>query len=153
MAEDLRQEWGTPRAVFEELRREHAFTVDVCASPLNRKLDRYLTKADDALACSWAGERVFCNPPFVSIDPWLGHALEADLAYFLLPARTFNAWRARWAPQAARREWYIGRMRFEPPPGVKPTSVPFPVVGLLFGGDRGPDAYRDAISGKRLDIK
>lgn len=150
MAEELRQEWGTPRAVFDALHREYGFTIDVCASSLNAKLPNFLTKADDALSCSWAGERVFCNPPFVLIDPWLEHALEAELAYFLLPARTFNDWWARWSGMA-QKEWFIGRMKFEPPPGVKPSSVNFPVVGLLFGQPANClDIFRDARTGKRI---
>lgn len=151
MADLLRQEWGTPRPVFDVLHREYGFTIDVCASALNRKLNRYLTKEDDALSCRWSGERPYSNPPFLGIDPWLEHALEGELTYFLLPARTFNLWWLKWASVAKRKEWFVGRMRFEPPPGVKPSSNNMPIVGLVFGDlPAGPDIFRDARTGERI---
>ncbi len=73
------------------------FTVDAAASPGNTKLARYWTRADDGLAQSWGGERVWCNPPYSAIYPWVekawAEAEAAELIVMLLPAaRTEQAW-------------------------------------------------------------
>lgn len=43
------------------------FTLDVAAAAHNTKCDRYFTRADDGLAQSWAGERIWCNPPYSNL--------------------------------------------------------------------------------------
>ena len=45
------------------------FTVDVAAAPHNTKCERFYTAEQDGLAQSWAGETVWCNPPYSSILP------------------------------------------------------------------------------------
>lgn len=101
------------------------FTIDVAAADHNAKCDRYFTEAQDGLAQPWASERVWCNPPYSNIRPWLQKAWEewragAELIVMLLPAnRTEQAW---WQdlvePQArARVPWFTveflpGRLRF-----------------------------------------
>jgi hypothetical protein len=51
------------------------FTIDVAASPHNTKVpDRYFTETEDGLAQSWAGERVWCNPPYSDIGAWVRKA-------------------------------------------------------------------------------
>ena len=59
-----RQDWETPQALFDELNSQYHFTIDVAATDENAKCDRYYTIEDDALAKSWAGETVWCNPPY-----------------------------------------------------------------------------------------
>lgn len=76
------------------------FTVDAAASASNARLPRYWTKDDDAIAQSWAGERVWCNPPYSDIGAWVAKAWRewtsdpgADLIVMLLPAnRTEQKW-------------------------------------------------------------
>ncbi len=68
-------EWATPRAFFDELNAEFAFTLDPCATAENAKCARYFTKDEDGLAQSWKGERVFCNPPYGrTIGEWVKKA-------------------------------------------------------------------------------
>lgn len=61
----------TPDAMFTRLNAAHRFTIDVAASHENAKCARYFTADDDALIQSWAGERVWCNPPFGDLAPWV----------------------------------------------------------------------------------
>ena len=81
---------------FAKLQNRFAFTVDVAASEKNAKLPAFFTRDDDGLAQSWAGERVYCNPPFSGIRPWVDKAwneCQADLIVMLLPAnRTEQGW-------------------------------------------------------------
>lgn len=126
----------TTPEVFAALHERFRFTIDVAASKENAKLERFYTAEDDGLAQSWAGERVWCNPPYSDIGSWVQKAWfqagQAELIVMLLPAnRTEQRW---WQDhiEGARRgglvtvEFLPGRMRFIPPgeDSVKPNSRP-----------------------------
>ena len=68
-------EWGTPQALFDKLHAEFDFTLDVAASKLNHKCERYFTKEQDGLKQDWAGERCFMNPPYgYALKHWVAKA-------------------------------------------------------------------------------
>lgn len=50
------------------------FTLDVAAAAHNTKCDRYFDRETDGLSQSWAGERVWCNPPYSAIESWVRKA-------------------------------------------------------------------------------
>lgn len=103
----------TPPCVYVPLHAEFQFTLDVAASHENRKCDRYCTKEGawsarpggppvpirrsttmddgdllgDGLHYPWAGERVWCNPPFSNLRLWVERAWDelAELAVVLVP--------------------------------------------------------------------
>lgn len=111
---------ATVPEVFAGFHDRFGFTLDAAASDHNAKLPRYYTREVDGLAQPWTGERVWCNPPYSNIRPWVEKALlrEAELAVLLLPAnRTEQAW---WQdliePERLagrlRVEFLRGRMRF-----------------------------------------
>lgn len=85
-----------PHAEFSVLYSRYQFTIDVAASDENAKLPRYYTVKEDGLSKSWAGERVYCNPPYSHIEPWVKKATtehDAPLIVMLLPAnRTEQGW-------------------------------------------------------------
>jgi len=57
-------EYQTPPEDFKELDDLYHFTLDAAATKENALCKKYFTKEDDGLAQSWAGERVFLNPPY-----------------------------------------------------------------------------------------
>lgn len=57
-------EWETPQEFFDKLNAEFSFTLDPCCTHQNAKCTKHYTEQDDGLAQSWAGETVFCNPPY-----------------------------------------------------------------------------------------
>jgi len=74
----------TPDWLYKALDTEFAFDLDPC--PLARRPET------DGLKLDWNGRRVFCNPPYSSILPWVEKALSSNaLTVFLVPAR-FNAY-------------------------------------------------------------
>jgi phage N-6-adenine-methyltransferase len=114
---------ATTPEMFGPLHERFRFTLDVAALPHNAKLPRFYTPDDDGLAQSWARERVWCNPPYSSIEPWVmkawAQAHHADLIVMLLPAnRTEQGWWQRWVEsqrdrdQGFRVEFLPGRPRF-----------------------------------------
>ncbi|MCW5940663.1 MAG: helix-turn-helix domain-containing protein [Fimbriimonadaceae bacterium] len=89
-----RQDWRTPRHLFEQLHREFRFTLDAAASEENALLPVYFTEQRDGLSQSWAGHVAFCNPPFQHTSRWVRKAhLEAQngvTTVMVLPARPGN---------------------------------------------------------------
>lgn len=118
----------TPWEMFEPLHERFRFTIDVAALPRNAKCARYFTPAEDGLERSWAGERVWCNPPYSSIEPWVAKANREvrmldrpELVVMLLPAnRTEQGWWQRQvepfrdgrSTRGPRVEFLAGRLRF-----------------------------------------
>lgn len=155
-AEDLRQCWGTPQALFDVLHAEYCFTVDACASPFNHKLARYWTRADDAFSQDVRGERLWINPPYHDIPPWFDLAAGAEFAALLLPVRTDRVWFMRWKP-LCETHYFIGeapekRIQFVAPPGVPQTSNPGIHALFLLGEGVTPglEVYRSGKDGRRL---
>lgn len=87
--------WATPQDFYDKLNSIFDFTLDPCASDTNHKTAKYFTAADDGLAQSWDGERVFMNPPYGrEIGKWVKKASEqkGGLVVCLVPARTDTRW-------------------------------------------------------------
>jgi phage N-6-adenine-methyltransferase len=88
----------TPRALFNQLNREYRFTLDVAASAENTQLPAFFSLELDGLQQSWAGHRVWCNPPFSAVGAWVEKAWAevragCPLVVMLVPAnRTEQPW-------------------------------------------------------------
>lgn len=97
-AKDSVDERITPAKVFDPLMEEFGFTVDVAANVHNRRVPRFYDLITDGLLQSWKGERVWCNPPYSAIRPWVEKAWAeyrdgCALIAMLLPAnRTEQTW-------------------------------------------------------------
>jgi hypothetical protein len=145
---------ATTWEVFNPLHERFKFTIDVAASADNAKLPRYFTAEVNGLEQSWAGERVWCNPPYSDIRPWVEKAWreyepgQAELIVMLVPAnRTEQPWwqeeiepwrdspvssASRHDPKLKRRlfgldvEFLAGRVRFLAPgtAEIKPNARP-----------------------------
>jgi phage N-6-adenine-methyltransferase len=73
-AGDSGNDRSTPRWIFDPLNGEWGFTLDAAASPRNAKCAEYFTKETDGLLRSWAGHRVWCNPPYRGLEAWVAKA-------------------------------------------------------------------------------
>lgn len=120
---------ATTPEMFAEMHARFRFSIDVAASAHNAKLARYYSIVEDGLERSWAGERVWCNPPFSNIEAWVEKAWSEwvadgenvpEVIVMLLPAnRTEQGWWHRWvepnlhsARGDFRCEFLPGRIRF-----------------------------------------
>lgn len=109
--------WETPPEVFDPLEREFHFTLDPCATPATAKCARFYTEQENGLTKSWAGERVFMNPPYGrEVYAWTRKAREeargGALVVGLLPASTDLAWWHEDVVGHAEVRYIRGRVRF-----------------------------------------
>jgi len=122
--------WGTPLWLFELLRDEFNFTLDVCALPGNAKCPTYFTPEDNGLKQDWNGN-CWMNPPYgTAIKDWMAKARqEADngcLVACLVPARPDTEW--WWDNCIASEIRFIkGRLTFEGATG----PAPFPSAVII----------------------
>ena len=123
---ERRQSWATPPEFFERLREEYDFTLDGASEPGNGLLDRAST-AENPIP--WKGERVFCNPPWSNIRPFVEQAPEADLAVLLVPARPNARWFHRALELGATVRYFKPKIKFV---GAKHVS-PVDCLLLIFG--------------------
>jgi phage N-6-adenine-methyltransferase len=150
---------ATAPEVFDPLHERFRFTIDVAALPHNAKLERYFTPEQDGLRQSWAGERVWLNPPYSDIEPWVQKAhgewlLSSrpqwggpELIVMLVPAnRCEQGWWQRQVEPHRRAdtlavEFLAGRLRFikHGHDRVEPNQrPPFGCALLIWGDGRTP---------------
>lgn len=132
-----KHDWTTPRPFFAELHAEFRFTLDACAHDRNACLPRYFSPEDDALKQSWAGERVWMNPPFGSEIHRFVHKAhdeaysDAELVVCLLPARTDTRWWHAYVMRSAEVRFIRGRLMFGGDHAAQSHNAPFPCAVVV----------------------
>lgn len=115
-------EWATPKDFYNRLNYEFHFNFDPC--PFGGEQD-----GTAPLFCSWTGKRVFCNPPYTDIPKFLDRARDAEVAVFLIPARTDTKWfHGLILPFAKEIRSVKGRLKF----GDGRGPAPFPSMVVIF---------------------
>jgi site-specific DNA-methyltransferase (adenine-specific) len=109
--------WATPPEVFDPLHAEFNFTLDPCATPETAKCATFFTEEVNGLEQSWAGHRVFMNPPYgKEVYAWTRKArleqANGALIVGLLPASTDLAWWHEDVLEHAEVRYLRGRVRF-----------------------------------------
>ncbi len=123
--------WATPQSFFDELDKEFNFTLDPCANKENAKCAKFFTQDENGLMQPWAGERVFCNPPYGRvIGDWVKKCATggATLTVALLPARTDTRWFHEYIYGKAEIRFIKGRLKF----GGHTNSAPFPSMVVIW---------------------
>lgn len=135
-----KDDWATPRKIFDPIHKFAEFTVDACANDFNKRIDNYWDIKKDGLSQDWSTHRVWCNPPFGrSIGDWVETAAMTDWghgftgAIFLVPARTDTAWWHDWVMPYAEITFLRGRVKYEHPTDTSGAAAPFPSVLLYYG--------------------
>jgi phage N-6-adenine-methyltransferase len=126
-------EWETPQDFFDELNKEFHFEVDVCATPLNSKCDKFYEEGTDGLSMNWSLQTgwKWMNPPYGrEIGKWIKKASKERKVVALLPSRTDT----RWFHDYIYKKPYVeirfikGRLKF----GGAKNSAPFPSMLVIF---------------------
>lgn len=121
-------DYSTPINFLKELDKEFNFTFDPC--PLRSEDKTIFFK-------EWKG-RVFCNPPYSNIRPFIEKALielrkkNIELAVFLVFARTDTKWFHELVYNKAEIRFIKGRLKF----GDGKNSAPSPSMLIIFRGDK-----------------
>lgn len=151
-----RDDWETPRWLFDKLDAVWHFTLDPASNGRNALCEKFFTKEDDGLAQSWGGHSVFLNPPYGrQMSAWLEKAaLESrkpnTIVIVLVPARTDTGWWWDWVvPYAAEISFLRGRVKYCLD-GKELNSSPFPSCLIRFGGELPKSAKPDGPSGPSL---
>jgi phage N-6-adenine-methyltransferase len=139
-----KDDWQTPDDLYAALDAEFGFTLDPCASDATvAKCATYFTPQDDGLAQSWAGHRVFVNPPYSKLRAWVAKAArEAELGatvVMLIPSRTDTRAFHDHILGHAQLRFVRGRLKF----GGAVNGAPIPSVVVVFGGDGACAIYPD----------
>ena len=126
-----RDDWETPKELFEEWNKEFGFTVDVCASEANCKIKNYYSKEQNGLKQEWKGI-AWCNPPYGrEIGKWVKKASESKCTtVMLLPARTDTKWFHKYIYGKAEIRFLKGRIKF----AGATENAPFPNMLVVFRG-------------------
>lgn len=131
------QTWGSPQALYDYFNTRYHYTLDLCAEAWSAKAEDFCSLPDDdGLLRNISGRRVWCNPPYNDVGPWVAKALSGGASIFtlLVPANTDQQWFSDLAGVAAI-EFIRGRVSFVPPPEyVGPRySARFPVMACHIG--------------------
>jgi len=127
-----KQDYATPQKLFDILNKEFDFTLDVCASESNHKVEKYFDEETDALKQDWTGI-CWMNPPYNDKKKWVVKAYNESIqndaiVVCLIPARTNTSW---WHDYCMKGEvrFIKGRPIFE---GMT-HGLPQPLAIVIFG--------------------
>ena len=150
-----KDDWGTPQDLFDALNEEFNFTLDPCADNNNHKCAKYYTIEQDGLAQSWAGETVFCNPPYSRktktnagqiawVQKCYKEATEGGgiVAVMLIPARTDTIMFHDYILGKAEIRFIKGRVNFEIDGQKSKDPAPFPSMIVVFNGKQPTSAVK-----------
>lgn len=121
-----RDEWRTPRALFDFYDSVYGFKLDAAANAENSLCDCFISVEDDALDVDWPVGPVWVNPPYSRsggpLTRWLERAVRfRELTVVaMVPADTSTRWWYRWvAMEANVVNFLVGRPKFLAPDGSK----------------------------------
>lgn len=146
---DARDEWRTPRFVFDYMARRFFFEVDVAATEQNALCRYKFTRETNGLEQHWSHfSTAWCNPPYSKLDPWLekavAEAADGCTTVMLLPTPNGEERWGRWLYDTASEVIFInGRLTFldsggKPRAGNNRGSI----IAIYRGHDIGNTRYR-----------
>lgn len=124
----------TPTSFFDKLNEEFHFTLDPCATPENKKCDKFFTKKEDGLLQDWSKDIVFMNPPYGGqTKKWIKKAYEESLkgavVVCLISVGTNRSyWHEYIFPFASQIRWIRGTLKFSD----SKSSAPFASALIIF---------------------
>ena len=141
MYSSKKDNWGTPKKLFNKLNEEYNFTLDPASDDINFLCKKHYTKEMDGLNQSWQGEKVFLNPPYgKGMIKWVEKARNEWLLgdctiVLLLASRTDTHWFHDYiyAVDGAKWEFTERRVKFiDPDTGKEAGSPAFGSIIVTF---------------------
>lgn len=142
--------WQTPKKLFDELNAIHHFTVDGAADSTNHLCERWYGPGspiiENALNWLWEDEIVWLNPPYSMVKEFVAKAFHETYiggckkVVLLVPARTDTKWWHEYVWDVKNGKPYAnveinflkGRVKFVDPDNPENTnSAPFPSVIIV----------------------
>ena len=129
--EKTKDNWRTPRHLYESLKSRFNFTGDACASDSNALEDLFFTEKTDALTSDWSaiGDSVFINPPYSMTSVFVSRARravsdgEVKCVAALIPSTPDVSWFHRDVLDSSCEVWFFrGRISFVDPQMNKTVS-------------------------------
>lgn len=127
-----KMDWSTPQYLFDLLNKEFSFTLDVCATAVNAKCDKFYSPKEDGLIQSWK-ETAWMNPPYGrGIDKWVKKAYEDSrhncTCVCLIPVRSDTRWWHDYVMKSSEIRLLTRRLSFE----GSNNKAPFPAAIVVF---------------------
>lgn len=135
--DSIKQDWNTPKSLFDKLNSEFNFQWDLAASKENALCSNFYTKEDDGLKQVWNGI-CWLNPPYgdksSKMVDWIKKAYEDSqknpnlTVVMLIPARTNTKWFHKYCMKSAELKFICGRPKF----GDATHGLPQPLILVVF---------------------
>lgn len=139
-AKNTKDNWRTPKYLFDYLNLKYHFNIDLAADDNNHLCNDYYTEETDALKQDWTGKRAFCNPPFSQKKVWIKKAAETvkmpeknTIIVMIIPATVeTEAWRKYIWNGAYEIIFPAGRVKYIQPDGTEGGSPAFPTAIIVW---------------------
>ena len=135
--DSIKQDWNTPRSLFDKLNQEFRFSCDLAASKENALCSKFYDQGKDGLSQKWDGV-CWLNPPYgdksSKMVNWIKKAYNDSrsnpnlIVVMLIPARTNTKWFHEYCMKAAEIRFICGRPKF----GDSKHGLPQPLILLVF---------------------
>lgn len=135
--DSIKQDWTTPKILFNKLNEEFNFEYDLAADKDNALCSKFYTKENDGLKQSWEGI-CWLNPPYgdktSKMVDWIKKSYNDSqtnpnlTVVMLIPARTNTKWFHNYCMKAAEVRFICGRPKF----GDSKHGLPQPLILLVF---------------------
>lgn len=126
-----KDDWETPKDLYDALDREFSFDLDLAATAKNSKCWQYIDDIDKYETKPAIDGFAFCNPPYSKQRKFVEFVLKHNLpTVFLLPARTDTKLFHEYLYNKENIEirFIKGRLRFS----HSNTNAPFPSMIVIF---------------------
>lgn len=141
-----RQDWSTPKELFNKLNKEFNFEWDLAAEQDNALCNKFYSKEQDGLKQKWEGV-CWLNPPYgdksSKMVNWIKKAYDDTqenpnlIVVMLIPARTNTKWFANYIAQCCEVRFIIGRPKF----GNAKDGLPQPLLFAVFKKSKSPTKF------------
>lgn len=135
--DSIKQDWNTPKSLFNKLNEEFDFKWGLAADKDNALCPKFYTKEDDGLKQNWDGT-CWLNPPYgdksSKMVDWIKKAYQSSqenpnlTVVMLIPNRSNTKWFHNYCMKASEIRFICGRPKF----GDNKHGLPQPLVLVIF---------------------